>query len=485
MTVELVKGSNAPLSAPAVAVEVRAGAPVDVSALLVTAAGRVRSDNDFVFYNQPAGPGVQHRGAGPQGPDAVLVSTGQVPPDIDKVVVAASLDGSRAVTFGQIGAFEVTVRNPADGSVLAVFRPAGLGTETALIAVEVYRRQGAWKVRAVGQGYANGLAGIAADFGISVASEPAPPQAPSGPPGQPPLPPPQGPPAPMPPPPGMPPPGQPPMPPPGQYPPQPPPPGQYPPPGMPPPGQYPPQPPPPGPGMPPPPMPPGQYPPPQGPPPPMAPPPPQGPPPPPPGGTLPPQPQNAPAGTVNLDKGRVSLQKRQSVSLVKSGAPALSSVNMGLGWDPVKFGRNIDLDASVIAYDAQGKKIDMVWYRNRSAFRGAIKHSGDNLTGSGEGDDEQITVQLDQLPPEVVKLIFTVNSFSGQKFTEIRRAFCRLLDERSGAELVRFDLTETERRTGVFMALLTRGPQAWTMTALGDFQDGRTVKDMVARGGQY
>jgi stress response protein SCP2 len=217
----------------------------------------------------------------------------------------------------------------------------------------------------------------------------------------------------------------------------------------------------------------------------MAPPPPQGPPPAPPGGALPPQPQNAPAGTVNLDKGRVSLQKRQSVSLVKSGAPALSSVNMGLGWDPVKFGRNIDLDASVIAYDAQGKKIDMVWYRNRSAFRGAIKHSGDNLTGSGEGDDEQITVQLDQLPPEVVKLIFTVNSFSGQKFTEIRRAFCRLLDERSGAELVRFDLTETERRTGVFMALLTRGPQAWTMTALGDFQDGRTVKDMVARGGQY
>ena len=129
---------------------------------------------------------------------------------------------------------------------------------------------------------------------------------------------------------------------------------------------------------------------------------------------------------------------------------------MGLGWDPAKRGRDIDLDASVIVVNAQGRKVDAVWFMAKSAFGGAIEHSGDNLTGAGEGDDEVITVDLGRLPAEAHALVFTVNSFRGQKFTDVRNAYCRLLDLESGAELVRYDLTESERSTGVIMSVLVR-----------------------------
>ena len=181
---------------------------------------------------------------------------------------------------------------------------------------------------------------------------------------------------------------------------------------------------------------------------------------------------------INLDKGRVSLAKRQTVSLVKTGAPALRRVAMGLGWDPAKRGRDIDLDASVIVVNAQGRKVDAVWFMAKSAFGGAIEHSGDNLTGAGEGDDEVITVDLGRLPAAAHALVFTVNSFRGQKFTDVRNAYCRLLDLESGAELVRYDLTESERSTGVIMSVLVRSGPAWDMTAIGEFHDGKTARAM-------
>ncbi len=80
--------------------------------------------------------------------------------------------------------------------------------------------------------------------------------------------------------------------------------------------------------------------------------------------------------------------------------------------------------------------------------RWAIEHSGDNLTGAGEGDDETIEVDLSRVPPEIVAIVFTVNSFRGQKFTDVRNAYCRLIDRDSRAELVRFDLTDSQPRTG-------------------------------------
>ncbi|WP_446042266.1 TerD family protein, partial [Streptomyces sp. SID1121] len=175
----MTPGSNIPLPTAHVAVDVTAPVRLDVSGLLLTADGKVRSDDDFIFYNQPAGPGVSYRSGGGTAPDAIVVDTGSVPAGIEKIVVTASPDAA-GQSFQGIEP-TATVRNAADGSVLATFTPPQLGAETALVIVEVYLRNGAWKVRAVGQGYANGLAGIATDFGVSVeepAAAPAPAQAP-------------------------------------------------------------------------------------------------------------------------------------------------------------------------------------------------------------------------------------------------------------------------------------------------------------------
>lgn len=403
----MTPGSNLPLSAVRVAVDVTAPVRLDVSGLLLAADGKVRSDDDFVFYNQPSAPGVTHSAAAAGG-DTITVDTAAVPEGIDKIVVTASLDTPGATFAGTEPTG--TVRNADDGSVLASFTPPRLGTETALVVVEIYRRGGAWKVRAVGQGYANGLAGIATDFGVSVEEPAAPAAAPQTPPA------PSAPAAPWGPPTGAPAP--------------------------------------------------------------VAPPP----------AAAPAAPAPAPAppapapgsGKVNLDKGRVSLQKNQTVSLVKGGRPVLSSVRMGLGWEPAFQGRSIDLDASVIAYGPDRKKVDNCFFGKLMILGGAIQHSGDNLTGEGAGDDEAITVHLGGLPPEVTGLVFVVNSFSGQKFSDVAKAYCRLLDAQSGEELVRFDLTHAEPRTGVMMAKLIRQFSGeWEMTALGEFVDARTVRGMT------
>ncbi|GCB50407.1 TerD family protein [Streptomyces sp. NL15-2K] len=400
----MTPGSNIPLPAARVTVDVTAPVRLDVSGLLLTADGKVRSDDDFIFYNQPAGPGVTYRSGGGTSPDAITVDTSAVPPGIEKIVVTASPDAA-GQTFQGIEP-TATIRNADDNSVLATFTPPQLGTETALVIVEVYLRNGAWKARAVGQGYANGLAGIATDFGVSV-EEPAP-AAPAQPVAAPPptLQTPVAPPAP--------------------------------------------------------PMDPRV----------AAPPAPAAP-------AAPPAPAPG-TGKINLDKGRVSLQKNQTVSLVKGGRPLLSQVKMGLGWEPAFRGKDIDLDASVIAYGPQRNHIDSCYFGKLSIVNGAIKHSGDNLTGEGGGDDEVIVVDLGRLPQDVTGLVFTVNSFSGQKFTEVAKAYCRLLDAATGEELVRFDLTNAEAQTGVMMAkLIKQFSGEWEMTAMGDFVKSRTVRGMV------
>ncbi|MFD4740087.1 TerD family protein [Streptomyces virginiae] len=409
----MTPGSNLPLNAVRVTVDVAAPVRLDVSALLLTADGKVRSDADFIFFNQPTGPGVSYRSGGGATPDSITVDTGAVPPGIERIVVTASPDAA-GQTFQGIEP-TATVRNADGGAVIAGFTPPQLGTETALVVVEIYLRGGVWKVRAVGQGYANGLAGIATDFGVSVDEEPAAPQAVAAPPAPPA---PAAPPAP--------------------------------------PASYPPspwlggatQPAAPAPAAP----------------------------------AAPPAPA-APApgaGKINLDKGRVSLQKNQTVSLVKGGRPLLSQVKMGLGWEPAFRGKDIDLDASVIAYGPQRNHIDSCYFGKLSILGGAVKHSGDNLTGEGAGDDEVIVVDLGRIPADATGLVFTVNSFSGQKFTEVAKAYCRLIDAASGEELVRFDLTSAEPQTGVMMAkLIKQFSGEWEMTAMGDFVKSRTVRGMV------
>uniref|UniRef100_A0AAU2VBK8 TerD family protein n=1 Tax=Streptomyces sp. NBC_00003 TaxID=2903608 RepID=A0AAU2VBK8_9ACTN len=392
----MTPGSNLPLPTTRVTVDVAAPVRLDVSGLLLTADGKVRSDDDFIFYNQPQGPGVTHRSGGGTAPDAIVVDTAAVPPGIEKIVVTASPDAA-GQTFQGIEP-TATLRNGDDGSVIATFTPPQLGTETALVVMEIYLRGGAWKARAVGQGYANGLAGIATDFGVSVeepAAPPAAPPMPSAPSADPRIA------APAP--------------------------------------------------------------------------------------AAPAAPAAPPAssGKINLDKGRVSLQKNQTVSLVKGGRPLLSQVKMGLGWEPAFRGKDIDLDASVIAYGPQRNHLDSCYFGKLSILNGAIKHSGDNLTGEGAGDDEVIVVDLGRIPAEATGLVFTVNSFSGQKFTEVAKAYCRLIDAASGEELVRFDLTGAEPQTGVMMAkLIKQFSGEWEMTALGSFVKSRTARGMVKPGAE-
>ncbi|MCF2530701.1 TerD family protein [Yinghuangia soli] len=183
----MLQGANIPVPADRVRVELgwlRApGTPdADASALLLTAAGKVRSDDDFVFYNQPAHPGgaVRHEGKH-QDADGKVVDTltadlAALPADTATVVLAASADGG---TFGQARDLHIRVLDAADGTEIARFDSTGATTETAFVLGELYRRGGGWKFRAVGQGYATGLAGLATDFGITVEEPAAPVPAPA------------------------------------------------------------------------------------------------------------------------------------------------------------------------------------------------------------------------------------------------------------------------------------------------------------------
>ncbi|MER5427750.1 TerD family protein [Streptomyces sp. NPDC002588] len=168
------KGSNIPVPTTALRVELgwRSGPGVpdaDASALLLVG-GKVRSDADFVFYNQPAhsSGAVRHEGkrdAGGRVTDSLLVDLARVEPAIETIVLAASADGG---TFAQVPGLYIEVRDAAGDTVAARFDSAGATVETAFVLGEFYRRQGAWKFRAVGQGYGSGLEGLATDFGISV-----------------------------------------------------------------------------------------------------------------------------------------------------------------------------------------------------------------------------------------------------------------------------------------------------------------------------
>ncbi|WP_262375976.1 TerD family protein, partial [Streptomyces sp. sk2.1] len=190
----LSKGANMPVEAAAVRAvlgwSTGSGVPdVDASALLLTRGGRVRSDDDFVFYNQPrhASGAVTHLGKQP-GADTLEVRPGALGPDIERVALCASADGG---TFGQVPGLHLRLLDAVSGAELARFEMAA-GPETAMIGGELYRRDGGWKFRAVGQGYASGLAGLATDFGITVDEElpaPAPASAPAPAPGPVPAPP--------------------------------------------------------------------------------------------------------------------------------------------------------------------------------------------------------------------------------------------------------------------------------------------------------
>ena len=366
----IAKGANLPITAAAVRVQLTwRGAPgvpdIDGSALLLQGSGRVASDDDFVFYNQPRHPSGAVRHTGKTGAaDTVEVDLAHLPAGVERVVLAASADGG---TFGQVPQLQLAISDLATGAALVDFE-FDATEETAMVSGELYLRNGQWKFRAIGQGYASGLAGLATDFGISVA-EPAAPAADTA-----------------------------------------------------------------GPEL----------------------------------------------SAQTLDQGRVNLVKGARVSLIKRGAPPLAHVTLGLGWDPAQGRRNIDLDASVIAFDATGRKLEIVWFMHLKEFGGALRHAGDNVTGRGDGDDEQIHIDLPGLPAQVASLVVTITSFKGQKFTEVANAYCRLVDTDSGQELVRYNLSESQPASAVIMAMLRRTPAgSWEMRAIGEFHDAKTVKKLV------
>ena len=178
----------------------------------------------------------------------------------------------------------------------------------------------------------------------------------------------------------------------------------------------------------------------------------------------------------------VNLQKGQKISLEKEAGGALSSVVMGLGWDVAKkkglfgFGRNqeIDLDASCFMFDDNNHPVDLVYFGHLRSNDGSIQHSGDNRTGEGDGDDEQIAVNLARVPANIKSLVFTVNNYTGQDFSQVENAYCRLVDGQSGKEIARYDLSAQGSHNAQIMAKLYRHNGEWKMHAIGENGRGET-----------
>ncbi|MER5459435.1 MULTISPECIES: TerD family protein [unclassified Streptomyces] len=171
----------------------------------------------------------------------------------------------------------------------------------------------------------------------------------------------------------------------------------------------------------------------------------------------------------------VSLSKGGNVSLTKA-APNLTAVTVGLGWDVrTTTGTDFDLDASALLTNAEGKVAtdgNFVFFNNLKSTDGSVEHTGDNLTGEGEGDDEQIKVNLASVPADVEKIVFPVSIYEAearqQSFGQVRNAFIRVVNQADNNELARYDLSEdaSTETAMVFGELYRNGPE-WKFRAIG------------------
>jgi len=172
----------------------------------------------------------------------------------------------------------------------------------------------------------------------------------------------------------------------------------------------------------------------------------------------------------------ISLKKGQKVDLTKTN-PGLKNILIGLGWDTNKYdgGKDFDLDSSVFLLGANGKVAsddDFVFYGNLKHKSGAVEHLGDNLTGAGEGDDEQIKIDLSLVPADVEKIDFTVTIYEAeerkQNFGQVENAFIRVMDATNNKELIRYDLGEDfSIETAVVIGELYRNKGEWKFNAIG------------------
>ena len=197
----------------------------------------------------------------------------------------------------------------------------------------------------------------------------------------------------------------------------------------------------------------------------------------------------------------VNLQKGQKVNLKKSDGQALSRIRIGLGWDPVEqkkgglFGSifggsapDIDCDASVIVCKGGrlSGKSDVVYFGNLKHSSGAIRHTGDNLTGEGDGDDEQILVDLTAVPADYDKLVFVVNIYDcesrKQDFGMIANAFIRICDERTGEEFCRYNLSESYAgMTAMIFGEIYRYNGEWKFNAIGQGTKDKGLNELARR----
>lgn len=188
----------------------------------------------------------------------------------------------------------------------------------------------------------------------------------------------------------------------------------------------------------------------------------------------------------------VNLQKGQKVSLTKE-APQAHRILVGLGWDAKKKGffgggSDFDLDASCFAL-RNGRltsKKDICYFGNRDVMKKAIHHHGDNITGAGDGDDEQITVDLDKLDADVDKVVFVVNIYMAktrrQSFGDVKNAFIRLVDENTGAELFRYNLSDgsVDKVAGLIFAELYKYNDEWKFNAIGKGTKEASVEKLAS-----
>jgi tellurium resistance protein TerD len=171
----------------------------------------------------------------------------------------------------------------------------------------------------------------------------------------------------------------------------------------------------------------------------------------------------------------VSLAKGGNVSLTKE-APGMTAVLVGLGWDArTTTGTDFDLDASALMLNSSGKVVSdkhFIFFNNMTSPDGSVEHTGDNLTGEGEGDDETIKVNLAAVPAEVDKIVFPVSIYDGQTrqqgFGQVRNAFIRIVNQSGGTEIARYDLTEdASTETAMLFGELYRNGPEWKFRAVG------------------
>lgn len=197
----------------------------------------------------------------------------------------------------------------------------------------------------------------------------------------------------------------------------------------------------------------------------------------------------------------INLQKGQRVDLTK-GNPGLSKIMVGLGWDPVQqnkgggllgslfgggSGANVDCDASVIMLNEQGKvksNSDVVYFGNLKSKDGSVQHSGDNLTGDGDGDDEQVFVDLNRVPADIHKLVFVVNIYDAvkrkQHFGMIQNAFIRIVNPNTNSSLIHYNLTDNYNgNTTLVVGELYRHGQEWKFAAIGSGTNAGSLGEVV------